>query len=264
MNNQATLEKLKGLRLYGMERAFKALLDSGADRALSSDELMAQVTDAEYDERHLRRTKRLVKNAAFRLRASFPEIDFSLDRGLDRTTFLRLADCEWIKAARTIVISGPTGAGKSYLSHALGYQACSLGYRTLYFNCTKLFPFLKEKRASGFYQRHVAKIARTPLLILDDFGLSPLDAQDRLSLLELVEDRLGKAATVIATQIPVAQWFGVIGDPTIADAVCDRVVPQALRVQLSGMSVRMLQGQGKFRLENPSDASVDACVNSAT
>lgn len=260
MNNQATLEKLKDLRLHGMERSFRTLLDSGGDRVLSNDELMAQVTDAEYDERHLRRTRRLVKNASFRLRASFPEINFSLDRGLDRTAFLRLSDCEWIRQARTIVISGPTGAGKSYLSHALGYQACSLGYRTLYFNCTKLFPFLKEKRASGAYQRHMAKIARTPLLILDDFGLSPLDAQDRLSLLELVEDRLGKTATVIAAQIPVAQWFGVIGDPTIADAVCDRVVPQALRIQLSGTSVRMLQGQGKFCPENP----LDACANSAT
>jgi len=260
MNNQATLETLKMLRLYGMERAFRTLLESGGDRALSSDELMAHVTDAEYDEHHLRRTKRLVKNASFRLRASFPEIDFSLDRGLDRTMFLRLSDCEWIKAARTIVVSGPTGSGKSYLSHVLGYQACALGYRTLYFNCTKLFPFLKDKRASGTYQRHVAKLARTPLLILDDFGLSPLDAQDRLSLLELIEDRLGKTAMVIATQIPVAQWFGVIGDPTIADAVCDRVVPQALRIQLSGTSVRMLQGQGKFRL----DTSVDTCANPAT
>jgi DNA replication protein DnaC len=260
MNNQATLEKLKALRLHGMERAFRTLLDSGGDRALSSDELMAQVTDAEYDERHLRKTKRLVKNAAFRQRASFPEIDFSLDRGLDRTTVLRLSDCGWIRAAKTIVISGPTGAGKSYLSHALGYQACSLGYRTLYFNCTKLFPFLKEKRASGGYQRLMAKLARTPLLILDDFGLSPLDAQDRLSLLELVEDRLGKAATVIATQIPVAQWFGVIGDPTIADAICDRVVPQAIRIQLSGTSIRLLQGQGKFGLDYPSDA----CVNPAS
>jgi DNA replication protein DnaC len=199
---QATLEKLKTLRLYGMERSFRTLLESGGDRALSSDELMAQVTDAEYDERHERRTKRLVKNASFRLHASFPEIDFSLDCSLDRTVFLRLADCEWIKAARTIVISGPTGSGKSYLSHALGYQACSLGCRTLYFNCTKLFLLFKEKRNVGSYQRQVARIARTPLLILDDFGLSPLDAQDRLSLLELIEDRLGKAATLSPPRFP--------------------------------------------------------------
>jgi len=243
MNNAATLEKMHLLKLYGMERAFRTILESSQDRSLSSDELIAHITDAEWDDRHNRKTRRLTKAAGFRTRAVFPEIDFSIARGLERNAFMRLSDCGWITAGKTVIISGPTGVGKSYLSQALGSQACTLGHRTLYFNCSKLFQTLKEKRSSGGYQRFVGRIARTPLLILDDFGLVSLDAQDRLSLLEIVEDRLGLNATVIATQIPVAQWFDIIGDPTIADAVCDRIVPQAIRIPLSGMSMRALQGQ---------------------
>ena len=243
MNNAATLEKLKALKLNGMERAFRSVLESSQDRALSSDELVALITDAEWDDRHNRKTRRLTRAAGFRSRAAFPEIDFSIDRGLDRNGFMRLADCCWVRSGKSVVISGPTGIGKSYLSQALGAQACSLGYRTLYFNCSKLFQVLKEKRAAGSYQRYVGRIARTPLLILDDFGLVPLDTQDRLALLEIIEDRHGRNATVISTQIPVAQWFDVIGDPTIGDAVCDRIVPQAIRITLAGVSMRTLLGQ---------------------
>jgi DNA replication protein DnaC len=226
-----------------MERAFRVILESSQDRTLSSDELLAHVTDAEWDERQNRRTNRLNQAAGFRNRAAFPEIDFSIDRGLEKKTFARLADCGWITAGKSIVISGPTGAGKSYLSQALGSQACSLGFRTLYFNCSKLFQMLKDKRSQGGYQRFIGRIARTPLLILDDFGLVRLDAQDRLSLLEIAEDRFGRNAIIISTQIPVAQWFDVIGDPTIADAVCDRIIPQAIRIVLKGKSMRSLKGQ---------------------
>jgi DNA replication protein DnaC len=243
MNNTATLERLKSLKLNGMERAFKAVLETGQDRGLSPDELIAHLADAEWDDRQNRKTRRLSKAAGFRSRAAFPEVDFSIERGLDRAAFMRLSDCGWITAAKNLVISGPTGVGKSYLAQALGAQACALGHRTLYFNCAKLFPLLKEKRGLGTYQRYVARIARTPLLILDDFGLVPLDTQDRLSLLEIVEDRLGRGSTIISTQIPVGQWFDVIGDPTIADAVCDRIVHQAVRITLAGRSMRELQGQ---------------------
>jgi DNA replication protein DnaC len=243
VNNAATLDKLRLLKLYGMERAFHALLEASQDRVLTSDELVAHITDAEWDDRHNRKTRRLTKAAGFRTRAAFPEVDFAIARGLDRNAFMRLSDCSWIAAGKNVVVSGPTGVGKSYLSQALGSQACTLGHRTAYFNCSKLFQTLKEKRSTGGYQRFVGRIARTPLLILDDFGLVTLDAQDRLALLEIVEDRLGHHATIIATQIPVAQWFDVIGDPTIADAVCDRIVPQAIRIPLSGMSMRALQGQ---------------------
>jgi DNA replication protein DnaC len=255
MNNAATLEKMKLLKLYGMERAFRAFLDANQERSLTHDELMAHAVDVEWDDRRDRKTRRLTHAAGFRSRAAFQEVDFSTDRGLDRNSFLRLSDCSWIPAGKSIVISGPTGVGKSFLAQSLGFQACLLGHRTLYFNCGKLFQSLRQKRAEGGYQRLIARIAKTPLLILDDFGLVPLEVQDRLALLEMIEDRYGRTATVIATQIPVAQWFNVIGDPTIADAVCDRIVHQAIRISLSGMSMRALKGT-----EYPNEP----CVISAT
>jgi len=243
VNTVATLEKMHVLKLYGMERAFRAIIETTQDRTLSHDELMAHVVECEWDDRRNRKTRRLTRAAGFRNRAAFPEIDFQSARGLDREAFMCLSDCGWITTAKNIIISGPTGVGKSFLAQCLGSQACMLGHRTLYFNCGKLFQILKEKRSEGGYQRFVGRIARTPLLVLDDFGLCPLDTQDRLSLLELVEDRLGQAATIIASQIPVAQWFDIIGDPTIADAVCDRIVPQAIRISLSGISMRAQKGQ---------------------
>ena len=243
MNNAATLEKLHLLKLYGMERAFRAILESSQDRVA----LVRRTCRARHRRRVGRSPQPQDAPAHQGRRLQDPgglSRDRLLHRAGTRADYLHApVGLSWITAGKTVIISGPTGVGKSYLSQALGSQACTLGHRTLYFNCSKLFQTLKEKRSSGGYQRFVGRIARTPLLILDDFGLVSLDAQDRLSLLEIVEDRLGLNATVIATQIPVAQWFDVIGDPTIADAVCDRIVPQAIRIPLSGMSMRALQGQ---------------------
>jgi DNA replication protein DnaC len=243
MNTTATLEKLQLLRLSGMERSYRAMLESHLDHRMPFEELMAHVVEAEWDERHNRKTKRLTAMAGFRCRAAFPELDFSTQRGLDKSLFMRLSDCSWVDKGRSIIISGPTGIGKSYIAQALGAQACTLGYKTQYFNCTKLFQTLKQKRADGCYQRIVSRLAKFKLLILDDFGLVPMDSQDRLSLLELIEDRYDKAATIFASQIPVAQWFDTIGDPTIADAICDRIVPKAIRINLSGLSMRTIIGE---------------------
>ena len=241
MNVQATLEKLSGLRLSGMERAYRALMETRHHESLTADELIAHLVDAEWDDRQERKTTRLMKTAAFRARASFTEVDFAQGRSLDKNEFLRLSDCSWVNKGRTIIISGPTGAGKSFLAQALGTQACFLGNKTLYFNCGKLFPLLKAKRAEGGYPRQIARIARTAVLILDDFGLLALDTESRLSLLEIIEDRYDRAATIISTQIPVAKWFDIIGDPTLADAICDRLVPQAVRINLTGKSMRALK-----------------------
>jgi DNA replication protein DnaC len=241
MNVQATLEKLSGLRLSGMERSYRALMETRHPQALTADELIAHLVDAEWDDRQERKTTRLMKTAAFRARATFTEVDFAAGRSLDKNEFLRLSDCSWVTKGRTIIISGPTGAGKSFLAQALGTQACFLGHKTLYFNCGKLFPLLKSKRSEGGYPRQISRIARTAVLILDDFGLLALDTESRLSLLEIIEDRYDRAATIISTQIPVAKWFDIIGDPTLADAICDRLVPQALRINLTGKSMRALK-----------------------
>ena len=255
VNNAATIEKLHLLKLHGMERAFRALLDTNQDRALSPDEMLAHLVDLEWEDRHSRKTTRLTRAAGFRNRAVLAEVDFSVSRGIDRASLARLSDCSWLKAGKTVLVTGPCGVGKSFLIQALGAQACVLGYRTLYFNCGKLFQLLKEKRSDGGYRRFVARVSRMPLLILDDFGLTPLDAEDRLSLLEIIEDRCGANATVIASQIPVAKWFDVIGDPTIADAICDRVVHQAIRIALSGKSMRASRTK---------DAQAEACANPAS
>lgn len=241
MNHAATQEKMRFLKLHGMEHAYKTLLESAHDRSLTNDEIVGHLIQAEWEEREYRKTKRLIRMAGFRNRAPVQEVDFTLDRGLSKNDFLRLADCLWITEGKSMIISGPTGVGKSYLAQSLGNQACTLGFNTIYFNCSKLFPLLKQKRTEGSYHRVVNRIAKASLLVLDDFGLLTLDAQDRLSLLEIIEDRYSRAGTIIASQIPVAQWFDVIGDPTIADAVCDRLVPQAIRLNLSGKSLRTSQ-----------------------
>lgn len=245
MNNTATLEKMRDLRLFGMEKAFAGILDTGQPGTFSADETVAQLVDAEAEERAFRKTARLTRVASFRSQAAFHDIDFRTERGLEKTALLRLADCAWVTRGKTIIISGPTGVGKSFLAQALGMQACQSGFRTLYFNCSKLFPLLKLKREENTCHRLIARIARTHVLILDDFGLLALDTQDRLALMEIVEDRYGRAGTVIATQIPVSKWFEVIGDPTIADALCDRLVPQAERIKLTGKSLRAAKAGDK-------------------
>lgn len=238
MNNSSTIEKMKELRLHGMTRAFTGLLEAASPGSMDAEETVAHLVEAESEERQFRKTKRLTRAASFRTRALMAEIDFRVDRGMDKKTILGLADCTWVLRGKSIVITGPTGIGKSYVSQALGTQACLLGMRTMYFNCSKLFPILNVKRNDGSLHNFMRKISKTELLILDDFGLYTLNGQDRLALLEIIEDRYKIKGTVIASQVPVSKWFDVIGDPTIADAICDRIIPQAMRINMSGKSMR--------------------------
>ncbi len=236
MNNQ-TMEKMKQMKLYGMARAMASAMDMGlAD--ITPDEFLAHLVDAEWDDRYNRRLARLIKNAKFRYRASMEEIDFSLARGLDKNMVMRFSDCDFIKNKRNIIITGPTGVGKSFIATALGNQACVYGYRTLYFNTQKLFPTLKLAKADGTYISQVQKIEKASLLLLDDFGLEKLDTGSRLIFLEILEDRHGLSSTIITSQFPVSAWHEIIGDPTIADAICDRMVNSSYRIELGGESVR--------------------------
>jgi DNA replication protein DnaC len=239
-NNQATLQKLQQMKLYGMARAFTSTMEVGSKNQFTSDELLSHLVDAEWDDRHNRKLTRLLKGARFRYKASFEEINFTLKRDLDKNQLLRLSNCQWIESHKDCILTGPTGAGKSFIASALGHQACMYGFKVLYYPCSKLFAHLKLSRADGSYLKELTKILKMDVIILDDFGLEPLDAPSRLTLLEILEDRHGRKSSVFVSQLPVANWHEIIGDPTIADAICDRIIHNAHRIELKGDSVRKM------------------------
>lgn len=241
MNVQATLEKLQELRLWGFLRSYKETMETGLIRQFTSDELIAHMVQSEWDERYNKRLKRLVQNARFRYKSGFEEIDYTVKRNLDKNTMLRFSSCQWINDHQNIIITGSTGSGKSFIASALGYQACINNYSVLYQNCSKLFDWLKMAKADGSYIKEMSKIEKTELLILDDFGLRPFDSQQRLMLLEILEDRHGRYSSIISSQLPVDKWFDLIGEPTIADAILDRLVHSSHRIELKGESMRKLK-----------------------
>ncbi len=248
--NTDTMNKMKQMKFYGMLRSFKASLDSGREETFTADELIAQLIDAEWDERQNRSIDMKIRNARFRYRAALEDIHYGADRNMDKNQIMRFTDCSFIEKAENVLITGSTGIGKSYLASALGHHACSKGYRVAYYNVPKLFTRLKMAKADGSYIKEVARIERQHLLILDDFGIQPFDAQSRAMLLELIEDRHGKAALIITSQIPVSKWYEVIGEQTIADAVLDRIVHGAHRLELKGESMRKRRGSKEAELED--------------
>ena len=252
-NNQATLEKLEKMGLQGMQRALRATMEARAKSDFSPDELVSHLVDAEWDERRNRRLTRLLKEARFRYRAGMEEVDFALKRNLEKNQLARLSDCRWVEEHQDVILTGPCGSGKSFLASALGQQACILGYTVSYWSAAKLFEHLKLCKADGSYLKELARLQKRKLLIVDDFALEPLDAQSRLSLLEILEDRHGRASSMFASQLPVSQWHQLIGDPTLADAICDRIVHTAHRIELKGESVRKLYAQRTAELKKASN-----------
>lgn len=228
------MQKLEEMRLGGFSRAYREMTESSKSRDFTTDEIIAHLVQAEWDDRYNRRLQRLMTQARFRYQASMEEIDYVFKRNLDKVQMLRLSSCDWIKRKQSIIISGSTGLGKSFLASALGQQACQHGHKVYYRNCTKLFDELKMAKADGSYIKEINKIEKLDLLILDDFGLKPLDNSQRLMLLELLEDRHGKRSTIIASQLPVNKWYEIIGEPTIADAILDRLVHSSHRIELDG------------------------------
>ena len=239
-NNQATLQKLGQMKLYGMTRALTNTMEVGNKSQFTADELISHLVDAEWDDRHNRKLTRLLKGAKFRYKASFEEIDFTINRGLDKNQVLRLSSCQWIESHQDCIVTGPTGAGKSFIASALGHQACMYGFKVIYYPSSKLFAHLNLSRADGSYLKELTKLLKMDVIILDDFGLEPLDTQSRLSLLEILEDRHGRRSSVFVSQLPVPKWHEIIGDPTIADAICDRIIHNAHRIELKGESVRKM------------------------
>ncbi|TFG74534.1 MAG: ATP-binding protein [Thermodesulfobacteriales bacterium] len=235
---QETLEKIKKLKLSGMARAYQTSLENNILSNLSADELITMLVEAEWDDRLNRNIERRLRNAKFRYQSSIENIDYEADRNLDRNQMMRFAECTYIGKQENILITGSTGIGKSHVATALGHQACTLGYKVYYANMAKLFSKLKMGKADGSYMREISRIERQDLLILDDFGLVPIDNQNRSALMEIIEDRHKKASMIITSQLPVNCWHEVIGEKTIADAILDRIVHDAHRIELKGESLR--------------------------
>jgi len=236
--NTNTLDKLRKMKFFGMFHTFKSALETGKTNDYTTDELLAHLVDAEWDDRHNRRIERQIFYARFRYKASVEDVHYHADRSIDRNQIMRLADCTFISRFENLLVTGSTGIGKSYIASAIGYQACMLGYRVMYASTPKLFAKLKMAKADGSYLKEIAKIERQELLILDDFGIQPFDAQSRAALMEIIEDRHGKTSLIITSQLPVGKWYEVIGEKTIADAILDRIVHSAHRIELKGESMR--------------------------
>lgn len=234
MNQTTTMQKLEEMHLTGFTRSYREMMEASTNKDFTTDEIIAHMVQAEWDDRYNRRLQRLITKARFRYRASIEEIDYAARRNLDKNQLLRLSSSDWITKNQNIIITGSTGLGKSFLASALGHQACQHGHKVLYRNCSKLFDELKIAKADGSYIKEISKIEKLDLLILDDFGLRPLDNNQRLMLLELLEDRHGRKSTIIASQLPVNKWHEVIGEPTIADAILDRLVYSSHRIELEG------------------------------
>jgi DNA replication protein DnaC len=238
MLNGQTFEKLNALKLSGMAEALKEQLGHAGMSDLSFEERIAMLVDAEHLYRENRRMKRLLKNAKLKLAASLEDIDYRSPRGLDRSVIRGLGTCGWIRKHQNVIIVGPTGTGKTFLACALAQRACREGISAFYLRTPTLYRTLAVARADGSYGRVLARLGRTSLLILDDLGLAALTDQERRDLLEVVEDRHTAASTIITSQLPVEHWHEVIGDPTIADALLDRLVHNAHRIRLAGESMR--------------------------
>lgn len=239
--NATTLEKMRKMKFFGMHRSFKTSLESGKSEDYTPDEMIAQLIQAEWDDRQNRTIERQITNARFRYKAAIEELHYHTTRNIDRNQIMRFAECSFIDKRENILITGSTGVGKSYIASALGYQACAQGYKVMYHNTAKLFGKLKMAKADGSYMREIAKIERQNLLILDDFGIHPFDAQSRTALMEIIEDRHGKTSIIITSQVPVSKWHEVIGEKTVADAILDRIIHQAHRLELKGESLRKKQ-----------------------
>lgn len=238
-----TLERLNAMGLTGMAKAFNELAANAEAEQLSHREWLARLLDREWSWRYDRKLGAHLRFAMLRHQAAPEDVDYRGDRGLDRALFLKLIAGDWIDAHDNLAICGPSGVGKSWLACALGHKACRDDRSVLYQRVPRLFANLALARGDGRYARLQRTLARVQLLILDDWGLEPLDDQARHDLLEILEDRYGRRSTIITSQLPVSAWHDVIGNPTYADAILDRLVHNAHRIDLTGESLRRKQPQ---------------------
>ncbi len=239
MLTEPTMEKLKSLRLFALGDAWTAQQKDPESQKLSFDERPGMLVDAEWLARENRRLGRLLKEAKLRIgSACVEDIDYPPRRELEKSTIRQLATCRWVAEHQNVVITGMTGTGKTYLACALAQQACRKGYRAIYRRATRLNEELALAHADGTYSILLARLARADVLVIDDWGLAPPKDQERRDLLEVLEDRCGDRSTLLTSQVPTTKWHDYIGDPTVADAVCDRLLHNAHRIVLKGPSRR--------------------------
>ena len=238
MNNEATLETMLKMKLDGMASSYKAIIQLPADQHPDTHQSIATLVDAELQSRSHKRTNMLLRLSKLRYRASIHDLKYTDSRNLSKQTMAQLADCSYIDRAHNITITGATGCGKSFIACALGHQACLFGYRTLYFNMNRLCEHLAVAKIDGTYIKWINKIQKAKLLILDDFGLQPLSHDIKLTILQILEDRYDKGATIIASQLPPKQWYEYINEPTLADAIMDRILTKCAKLELLGKSLR--------------------------
>lgn len=238
MNSNQTVEKLRQMRLSAMAELHYQNVKDNRFSGFTPDEYIALLADHEWEDRQGKKMTRLIKGASFKQKASIADIDYSHSRNLDRNMFGRIATLSFIGKKENIILTGPSGVGKSYLAQALGNHACLMGYKTLYGNTSRLLSKLKLSKVDGTYLKELRKLQKTDLLILDDFGLQAFDATAREIMMDIIDDRFNETSTIVSSQIPVSAWYDIIGEGTIADAILDRLVNSSHRIDLKGESLR--------------------------
>lgn len=243
MLNHPTLDKLQDLRFTGMAKALSEQMALPGIDDLSFEERLGLLVDREVTEREDRRLTTRLRQAKLKQNACIEDIDFKQSRGLDKSLILDLAQCQWIKRHLNLLITGPTGVGKTWVACALAHKACREGFTSLYLRLPRLLQELPIAKGDGTYTRLMKRLAKVDVLILDDWGLSKLIAEQRRDLLEILEDRHDNRSTIVTSQLPLDQWHHIIGDPTLADAILDRLVHNAYKINLKGESMRKKQSK---------------------
>lgn len=243
MTIEETITKLTQMKMHAMAKSTRERLCRPDHQDLSHQEMLSLIVDDEWLSRENRKMKARLKAAKFKITATMESIDYQIKRGLVKNKILELGNLAWITHKRNIILTGPTGSGKSHIAQALAHQACRLGHTAHFIRLSRLLGELTLARGDGSYHRHLAKLIKFNVLILDDWGIAPLAPQEQQDLLEVIEERYEIASTIVTTQLPIKHWHEFIGNDTLADAICDRLVHNAYKIDLNGKdSVRKLKG----------------------